>query len=189
LIHFVDVPVVDNTCPSVPVALNESRIFNTAKLVAVAFVIVALVAVKFNTFKILAHKVASTFKFEIEDVEIVVVPKVVDPEVKLVVEIFVEVLLVIVALDKLAVPELTVRLDIVVVAAEVVARLVIPVATRLVVVALVIVALRDVRLVKIAVTALNSVANKFVDVALVIVALAIFAPTIVPLGRANEPEA
>jgi hypothetical protein len=118
LIHFVDVPVVDSTCPSVPVALNESRIFNTAKVVTVAEVIVAS--------------------------------------------------------DKLAVPELTVRLDIVVVAAEVVAKIVLP---------------ETVRLVKIEVTAFKRVANRLVDVALVIVALVIFAPIIVPLGSANEPEA
>ena len=114
----MDVPVVDSTCPSVPVALNESRIFNTAKLVTVAEVIVAS--------------------------------------------------------DKLAVPELTVRLDIVVVAIEVVAKIVLP---------------ETVRLVKMAVTALSSVANRLVEVALVMVASVMLAPTIVPLGRANEPEA
>lgn len=40
-----------------------------------------------------------------------------------------------------------------------------------------------------AVIAFNKVANRFVDVALVIVALVMLAPTIVPLGRENEPEA
>jgi hypothetical protein len=39
------------------------------------------------------------------------------------------------------------------------------------------------------VIALKRVANKFVDDALVIVAFVIFAPTIVPLGSANEPDA
>lgn len=45
--------------------------------VEVEFVIVALVAEKFSTDKIFAQRVARTFKFVIDEVEIVVVPRVV----------------------------------------------------------------------------------------------------------------
>lgn len=59
----------------VPVAVK----FPTAIFDEVELVIVALVAEKFSTDKIFAHKVARTFKLEIEEVEIVVVPRVVVP--------------------------------------------------------------------------------------------------------------
>jgi hypothetical protein len=56
---------------------------DTAKFVEVAFVIVPFVAVKLSTDKIFAHKVAKTFKLVIDEVEIVVVPKVAVAPVKL----------------------------------------------------------------------------------------------------------
>jgi hypothetical protein len=60
-----------------------------AKFVVVAFVIVALSAVNPNTFNTLAQRVASTFRLEIDEVEIVVVPNVVVAAVReLVAEIF-----------------------------------------------------------------------------------------------------
>jgi hypothetical protein len=102
-------------------AVPVAEILFSAKFpVEVALVIVAFSAVKPRTESVFAHRVFSTFKNEILDVEIVVVPRVVVPAVRvpafvLAETVFVRVAFVIVASDKLAEPA-----AIVVVAREVV---------------------------------------------------------------------
>jgi uncharacterized protein (DUF736 family) len=90
--------------------------------VVVASVIVALVADKPTTFKIFAHKVASTFRLVILEVEIVVVPKVEVPADNIPAFVFAEVKLVVEIFVKVAFPLFIVALAIVVVASVVVAE-------------------------------------------------------------------
>lgn len=84
-------------------------------MVVVALVIVARVAERPTTVSKFAHNVANTFKLVIDEVEIVVVPRVVVPADRLPATVFVRVALVIVASDKLAVPAAIVAVAIVVV--------------------------------------------------------------------------
>ena len=73
---IVEVPIVVVASAVVPVAVK----FVVAKFEVVAYVTVAFVAEKLNTFKIFAQRVARTFKFVAVPVAIVVVARVVVPE-------------------------------------------------------------------------------------------------------------